>query len=58
MAVLTAECDRAFVVDKEQTEAFLSVKPNEKIRKQAEITVSKISSIISNENKSTNNDKT
>ena len=32
MATLTANCDLAFVVDKEKTDEFLSVKPNKRIR--------------------------
>lgn len=42
MATLTANCDLAFVVDKEKTDEFLSVKPNKKIRSAQKIIAEQI----------------
>ncbi len=58
MAIMTAECDRMFSVDKEQIKLFKSVEGNKKNREKAEIAVSKISKKITVESKSDLNDKT
>ncbi len=42
MATLTANCDLAFIVDKEKTDEFLSVKPNKKIRNMQKIMAEQI----------------
>ena len=42
MATLTANCDLAFIVDKEKTDEFLSVKPNKKIRSMQKIMAEQI----------------
>ena len=42
MATLTANCDLAFIVDKEKTDEFLSVKPNKKIRDMQKIMAEQI----------------
>lgn len=58
MAVLTAECDRMFCVDKEQIQLFKKVEGNPKNREKADIAVSKITkkiTIIEAENKSDDN---
>ena len=46
MAVLTAECDKMFCVDKEQIQLFKEIEKNQKIREKADIAVSKISKKI------------
>lgn len=46
MAVLTAQCDRIFSIDKDKLEAFNNVQPNQKIREESNKIVTKISSII------------
>lgn len=57
MAILTAECDRIFSVDPEQSKRFKSLEADEKKRSKAEITLSKISQKIKVEGKPETNDK-
>ncbi len=56
MAVMTAECDRMFSVDKEQVDLFRSVQKNKKCRDKADIAVSKISKKIIIDEQSKSND--
>lgn len=49
MAVMTAECDRMFCVDKEQIQLFKKIEANQKNREKAEVVVSKISKKIMSE---------
>ena len=58
MAILTAECDRMFSVDKDQIGLFKSVTKNQRQRDKANITVSKIAKKITIENQLDDNDKT
>lgn len=58
MAVLTAECDRMFSVDKDQIQLFKKIEANTKNREKAEIAVSKISKKIIVESATSSNDKT
>ena len=58
MAVLTAECDRMFSVDKDQIQLFKKIEANTKNREKAEIAVSKISKKIIVESTTSSNDKT
>lgn len=58
MAVLTAECDRMFCVDKDQMQLFKKVEGNQSIRKNADIAVSKISARINAEGEQLPDDKT
>ena len=58
MAVLTAECDRMFCVDKEQIQLFKKIEKNQKSREKADIAVSKISKQIIVENTTDSDDNT
>lgn len=58
MAVLTAECDIMFNVDKEQIELFKRTEKNQRSREKADITVSKISRKIIMESKLLPDDNT
>ena len=58
MAVLTAECDRMFCVDKEQIQLFKKIEKNQKNREKADIAVSKISKKIIIESASISDDNT
>ena len=58
MAVLTAECDKMFCVDKEQIQLFKEIEKNQKIREKADIAVSKISKKITIESTSVSDDNT
>ena len=42
MATLTADCDLAFVVDKDKADDFLSVKPNKRIRNMQKVMAEQI----------------
>ena len=56
MAVLTAECDRIFRVDKKQLYLFEKVERHKKNREKAEAIVSKISEKIFVEDNISSND--
>ena len=58
MAVMTAECDRMFCVDKEQIQLFKKIEANVKNREKADIAVSKISQKIVVESKPLSDDNT
>lgn len=58
MAVLTAECDRMFCVDKEQIQLFKKIERNQKSREKADIAVSKISKKITVESNPVSDDNT
>ena len=58
MAVLTAECDRMFCVDKEQIQLFKKIEKNQKSREKADIAVSKISKQIIVESTADSDDNT
>ena len=58
MAVLTAECDRMFCVDKEQIQLFKKIEKNQKSREKADIAVSKISKQIIVESTTDSDDNT
>ena len=58
MAVLTAECDRMFCVDKEQIQLCKKIEKNQKSREKADIAVSKISKQIIVESTTDSDDNT
>lgn len=58
MAILTAECDRMFCVDKDQIQLFKKIERNQKNRDKANIAVSKISKNIIIEGSSISDDNT
>lgn len=58
MAVLTADCDKMFCVDKKQIQSFKNVEVNQKSRDKANIAVLKISKKIIVESKPNSNGNT